>query len=95
MPPMEQTTEQPATAEVVATEPRVLEPAKPAGQVVTQAAAVAATTFVAGAGLAAMLRGRRSRGGWMRPSRRKRRRDVSIVATRSFLVDVHMLDPRR
>lgn len=83
------------TAEVVASEPRVIETAKPAGQVVTQAAAVAATTFVAGAGLAAMLRGRRSRGGWMRVGRRKRRRDVSIVATRSFLVDVHMLDPRR
>jgi hypothetical protein len=89
---MEQTTEQPATAEVVASEPRVIEPAKPAGQVVTQAAAVAATTFVAGAGLAAMLRGRHARGGLVR--RRKRRRDVSIVGTRSFLVDVHILDRR-
>jgi hypothetical protein len=97
MAPMQQTAtaEQPATAEVVASEPRVLEPVKPAGQVVTQAAAVAATTFVAGAGLAAMLRGRHARGGWVRPRRRRRRRDVSIVATRSFLVDVHMLDPRR
>lgn len=81
------------TAEVVASEPRVIEPAKPAGQVVTQAAAVAATTFVAGAGLAAVLRGRRaSRGGVFR---RKRRKDTSILATRSFLVDVHLLDPRR
>ena len=90
---MEQTEEQVATAEVVASEPRVLEPAKPAGHVVTQAAAVAATTFVAGAGLAAVLRGRRARGGILRP--RRRRNDLSIVATRSFLVDVHLLDPRR
>ena len=93
MRPMEQTAaEQAATAEVVASEPRVIEPAKPAGQVVTQAAAVAATTFVAGAGLAAVLRGRHARGGILR---RKRRRDLPIVATRSFLVDVHVLDPRR
>ena len=84
--------EQAATAEVVASEPRVIEPAKPAGQVVTQAAAVAATTFVAGAGIAAVLRGRRARGGIFRP---RRRRDFPVVATRSFLVDVHLLDPRR
>jgi hypothetical protein len=81
------------TAEVVASEPRVIEPAKPAGQVVTQAAAVAATSFVAGAGIAAVLRGRRARGGILRP--RRRRRDLPVVATRSFLVDVHLLDPRR
>jgi hypothetical protein len=67
--------------EVVGTEPRVVEPVRPA-----------ATTFVAGAGLAAMLRGRRARGGLLR---RRRRRAVSVVATRSFLVDVHLLDPRR
>jgi hypothetical protein len=85
--------EQTATAEVVASEPRVIEPAKPAGQIVTQAAAVAATTFVAGAGIAAVLRGRRARGGILRP--RRRRRDLPVVATRSFLVDVHVLDPRR
>ena len=56
-----------------------------------QAAAVAATTFVAGAGLAAVLKGRRGR----RAARRFRRgrRDLPIVATRSFLVDVHVLDP--
>ena len=85
--------EQATTAEVVATEPRVIEPAKPAGQVVTQAAAVAATSFVAGAGIAAVLRGRRARGGILRP--RRRRRELPVVATRSFLVDVHLLDPRR
>ena len=90
---MPEPTEETVAAEVVASEPRVVEPVKPAGQVVTQAAAVAATTFVAGAGLAAVLRGRRARGGILRP--RRRRSELSVVATRSFLVDVHLLDPRR
>jgi len=34
------------SAELVAAEPRVIEPARPAGQVAVQAAAVAATSFV-------------------------------------------------
>jgi hypothetical protein len=79
--------------ELVATEARPLEPVKPAGQVVVQAATVAATTFVAGAGLAAVLKGRRGR----RAARRFRRgrRDLPVVATRSFLIDVHLLDFRK
>ena len=78
--------------ELVAAPAQTVEPAK-AGQVAAQAAAVAATTFVAGAGLAAVVRGRRSR----KLSRRfgRGRKDLPIVATRSFLVDVHLLDPRR
>ena len=85
--------EEAVDGELVAAPAHAIEPAKPAGQVVTQAAAVAATTFVAGAGLAAVVRGRKSR----KLSRRlgKRRKDLPIVATRSFLVDVHLLDPRR
>ncbi len=77
-----------ATAEIVAAPAQVIEPARPVGQVAAQAAAVAATTFVAGAGIAAVARGRKSR----KIGRRfgKRRRDV--VATRSFLIDVHLLD---
>jgi hypothetical protein len=80
--------EEATTAEVVAAPARVIEPARPVGQVAVQAAAVAATTFVAGAGLAAVARGRKTR----KVSKRfgKRRRD--IVATRSFLIDVHLLD---
>jgi hypothetical protein len=54
---------------------------------------VAATTFVAGAGLAAIVRGRRSRR--LPRHLRRRRKDLPIVASRSFLVDVHVLDPRR
>ena len=79
--------------ELVATEARPIEQAKPAGQVVAQAATVAATTFVAGAGLAAVLKGRRGRRAAWRFGRA--RRDLPIVATRSFLVDVHLLDPRK
>ncbi len=78
--------------ELVATEARPVAPAKPAGQVMTQAATVAATSFVAGAGLAAVLRSRRHRKAIRRFRRRK---DLPIVATRSFLVDVHLIDPRK
>ena len=84
MPPEEQ-----PTTEVVATEPRVIEPVKPVGQVVTQAAAVAATSFLAGAGLAALFRGRRLRRALF--GRRRGRRDLPVLATRSFLIDVHLL----
>ena len=81
------------TGELVAAPPRAVAPAKPVGQVAAQAAAVAATTFVAGAGLAAVVRGRKSRK--LARGFGRRRKDLPIVATRSFLVDVHMLDPRR
>lgn len=80
-----------ATGELVASEPRVLEPARPAGQVAVQAAAVAATSFVAGTAVAALVRGRRGRSA----RRSGRRKDVNVVATRSFLVDVHLIDPRK
>ena len=80
--------------EIVASEPRVVEPARPAGQVMTQAAAVAATTFVAGAGLAAVIRHRPFRGA-IRRRRRKGHHGLPVLATRTFLVDVHVVDPRR
>ena len=85
--------EEAVAGELVAAPGRTVEPAKPVGQVAAQAAAVAATTFVAGAGLAAVVRGRKSR----RAARRfgRGRKDLPIVASRSFLVDVHLLDPRR
>ena len=85
--------EEPVAGELVTAPAATIEPAKPVGQVAAQAAAVAATTFVAGAGLAAVVRGRKAR----KLSKRfgRRRKDLPIVATRSFLVDVHLLDPRR
>ena len=79
-------------AELVAAPTRAVEPVRPVGQVAVQAAAVAATSFVAGAGIAAVVRGRKGRG--LLPGRR-RRKNLPVVATRSFLVDVHLLDPRR
>jgi hypothetical protein len=55
-----------------------------------QAAALAATGFVAGAATAAVVARRRAR-----PSRRKRRKSKGaigdIVASNSFLVDVHLV----
>jgi hypothetical protein len=68
-----------------------LEPRRPAGQVVVrQAAAVAATSFAAGVATVALARAHRVR----RARRRARRTMAPVVASRSFLVDVHLLGPR-
>ena len=68
-----------------------LEPRRPAGQVVVrQAAAVAATSFAAGIATVALARAHKGR----RARRRSQRAMAPIVASRSFLVDVHLLGPR-
>jgi hypothetical protein len=68
-----------------------LEPQRAAGQVVVrQAAAVAATSFAAGIATVALARAHKVR----RARRRARRTMAPIVASRSFLVDVHLLGPR-
>jgi hypothetical protein len=68
-----------------------IEARRPAGQVVMrQAAAVAATSFAAGMATVAVVRAGRVR----RARRRSRRAMPPIVASRSFLVDVHLLGPR-
>ena len=68
-----------------------LEPTRPPGQVVVrQAAAVAATSFAAGVATVALARATKVR----RARRRARRTMTPIVASRSFLVDVHLLGPR-
>jgi hypothetical protein len=68
-----------------------LEPARPTLVPTRQAAALAATGFVAGAATVAVVQHRRLRVG----SRRRRKRKASglgeIVASNSFLVDVHLL----
>src|SRR3954465_5432897 len=74
------------------TEPgTTLEARRPAGQVVVrQAAAVAATSFAAGVVTVALARATK-----VRRARRRRGRTMGpIVASRSFLVDVHLLGPR-
>lgn len=59
-----------------------------------QAAAVAATGFAAGAVTAAVVRAARSRRTVKGRKRPQQLAGREIVATRSFLVDVHVLAPR-
>ena len=67
----------------------VPEPLRPAPVPAVQAAALAATGFVAGAATAAVVARRR-----YRPSRRRRKKKGAIgeiVGSNSFLVDVHLV----
>jgi hypothetical protein len=67
-----------------------IEPARPALVPARQAAALAATGFVAGAATVAVVQHRRARVA----GRRRRRKAIGlgeIVASNSFLVDVHLL----
>jgi hypothetical protein len=68
--------------------PPAIEPVRIAQVPVVHAAALAATGFVAGAATAAVVSRRR-----LRPSRRRRKKGMmgEIVASNSFLVDVHLL----
>jgi hypothetical protein len=73
----------------VVAEPQVVEPAARPLVPARQAAALAATSFVAGAATVAVVHRRRAR-----VSRRRRRKAGGlgeIVASNSFLVDVHLL----
>jgi hypothetical protein len=73
----------------VVSEPRVLEPARVAQVPAVQAAALAATGFVAGAATVAVVHRRRNR-----VSRRRRKSKGvigEIVNSNSFLVDVHLV----
>jgi hypothetical protein len=68
-------------------------PSAGAGVVVArQAAAVAATSFAAGVATVAVVRAGRA----VRAKRRARRRgaQLPVLATRSFLIDVHLLGSR-
>jgi hypothetical protein len=77
----------------VLAEATTIEPQRQPAPVAVQAAVVAATSFAAGVATIAVVRShplRRLRMG------RRRRRDVGrIVASRSFLVDVHVLGDKR
>jgi hypothetical protein len=70
--------------------PAIVEPALPVAVPARQAAALAATGFVAGAATVAVVHRRRGR-----VPRRKRKKAKNglgeIVASNSFLVDVHLL----
>src|SRR5213079_575691 len=61
------------------------------------ASAVAGASFLAGAGIIALLRSRRARkNAWklLRGGRRGRNGRIEVLGTRSFLVDVHFVDRR-
>jgi hypothetical protein len=76
----------------VLAEVRAIEPATPPALPAVQAAAAAATGFVAGAATLALVR-RHSARKVTRARNRQRRggEGLSIVASRSFLVDVHLI----
>ena len=77
---------------VLADDARALQRTDPAAGIVVvkQAAAVAATSFAAGVVTVALARAHKIR----RARRRSQRTMAPIVASRSFLVDVHLLGPR-
>ena len=68
-----------------------IEEARPALVPARQAAALAATGFVAGACTVAMVQHRRTRVGARRRRKRKATGLGEIVSSNSFLVDVHLL----
>lgn len=70
---------------------------RPAGELVrTQAAAVAATGFAVGAVTAVAMTRRRSKKAAKKANGGKARKELAkdVVASRSFLVDVHLLRPK-
>jgi len=76
---------------VVAEQPvGAIEPARPALPPVAVAAGVAATGFAAGMATVAVVRHRRVR----KATRRRNKMLGRVVASRSFLVDVHVLGDR-
>jgi hypothetical protein len=83
---------------VLAAEVRALERAVPRRQLpAVQAAAVAATGFVAGAAAVVAIQRHVASKPSVRPRRRKRGDGVetlSVLGTRSFLLDVHLLGGR-
>ena len=72
----------------VVAEPRAIEPARPLVPA-RQAAALAATGFVAGAATVAVVQRRRGRG--LRRAPQVAAGSGEIVASNSFLVDVHLI----
>jgi hypothetical protein len=74
--------------------PRVVEPRSATGVLtpaVVQTAALVGVSMMAGATAVAVVRRRRMR----RLARRRRRVLAPVLASRSFLVDVHMLGERK
>lgn len=64
---------------------------RPSSQVVAQAAAVAVTSFAAGAVVTAVAKHVKASRASRRPPRRELARGVEIVSSSTLLVDVHVL----
>jgi hypothetical protein len=72
-------------------EPHVLQPQRPPlSPMLVQTAAAMGVSMVAGATAVALVHRRRTR----RLARRRKRTLAPVLATRSFLIDVHMLGER-
>lgn len=75
----------------VLAEVRAIEPSSPAALPAVQAAAAAATGFVAGAATVALLRRASSRRLARARASQRNVNGLPIVGSRSFLVDVHLI----
>lgn len=78
----------------VLAEARPVQPRAGGAPVAVQAAAVAVTGFAAGAATVAVVRHRKVRKAARRRRKKSERLLGNVVASRSFLVDVHLLGPR-
>ncbi|HVP03147.1 MAG TPA: hypothetical protein VMT10_11300 [Solirubrobacteraceae bacterium] len=77
---------------VLVSEPRVLPAPRTPAQLATTPAALATTSFLAGIATAVIIARRRASRSQRRLARRGARpRGLDIAASRSFLVDVHLL----
>jgi hypothetical protein len=93
----EQLTEPEVVDGVIVREPAPIERRLASAPVPLQAAAVAGASLVAGATAVALARGvsrRRSRRGGLKLGGRRKGTRLDVVATRTFLVDVHLVDRR-
>jgi hypothetical protein len=77
---------------VVVTDARPLPAQRTTAQVVRTQAAVAAGSFAVGAATAVVVAHRRARRATAKAGRRRGRSSLDVAATRSFLVDVHLLN---
>ena len=75
-------------------EVRTIERASPASLPAVQAAAAAATGFVAGAATIALVKRRAAKKVARRSVPRRAADMLPIVASRTFLVDVHLVKPQ-
>jgi hypothetical protein len=93
MPPAQELAVEEVDAVVVA-EARALPERRAPGQLVKTQAAVAAGSFVAGAATAVVVAHRRARKASRRAGRGRRGGGLEVAASRSFMVDVHLLQKR-